>query len=111
MLAPTYTEQRWASELPLTEALQFAEAKILKLTAERSTALLDLNHPWRSEAIDPMGAQVAYAERLGINVYRPGMNKGMLSDLIEAEKAARAERRKAKQNTYNIKYAKEHAKR
>jgi superfamily II DNA or RNA helicase len=100
-LAPDYRPQQWAGAMPLTDALQFAEARILKLIAEPAKAVLfDLNHPWRSKPIDPLSPQVENATRLGICFWE-GMTKGQLSDLIDEEYSKRAERRKAKKSTYN----------
>jgi superfamily II DNA or RNA helicase len=96
-LAPTYQIQQWTTTAqPLTEALEYAEAKILKLTAEpMSIKLMDRNAEWRTKPIDPDGGQVQMALKFHLP-WQKCMSKGELSDMIDGEMKRRQARRDAK---------------
>jgi superfamily II DNA or RNA helicase len=102
------TAQRWSGDLPLEEAQQIAEKRILILCNE-GTALVDRNAPWRSRPVDPDSKQAGLARKYRIEIPE-GMTKGELSDLIDQHKdeiAARKKAKAAKQAEKDRKYAEE----
>src|ERR1019366_725175 len=96
-LAPAHSIQKWSTvNLPLTEALQYAEARVLKIQENPIQAkFMDANASWRNKPVDMESAQVAKAVQMRIEV-DPGMTKGQLSNLIDEKIRLREERKTKK---------------
>jgi hypothetical protein len=96
-LAPAHTIQKWSTaNLPLTEALQYAESRVLKIQEDpKSKILFDANAAWRSKPVDMNSAQVQMAQWLKIEIVE-GMTKGQLSALIDEAKRQKELRKQDK---------------
>ncbi len=88
--------QKWSSvNLPLIEALQFAEARVLKIQDNpKVISLYDKNAPWLKEP--PTDAQRQMAIWYKIEVTE-NMSKGELSELIGKAIEAKKQRKKEKE--------------
>ncbi len=86
--------QKWSSvNMPLVEALQFAEARVLKIQDEPyAVKLFDANATWRNQPVDPSSKQAEMAGWMRIEITE-GMTKGQLSALIDQKKREREERK------------------
>lgn len=89
--------QKWSSvNLPLVDALQFAETRVLKIQDEpHAVKLFDANASWRNQPVEMQSKQVQMASWMRIEVSE-GMTKGELSDLINKAKLAKEARRQEK---------------
>ncbi len=86
--------QKWSTaNMPLVEALQFAEARVLKIQDEPyAVKLWDANAHWRNQPVDPNSKQAEMAGWMRIEIVE-GMTKGQLSALIDQKKREREERK------------------
>ena len=89
--------QKWSTaNMPLVEALQFAEARVLKIQDEPyAVKLWDANAAWRNQPVDPNSKQAEMAGWMRIEITE-GMTKGQLSALIDQKKREREERKQAR---------------
>jgi len=89
--------QKWSTaNMPLVEALQFAEARVLKIQDEPyAVKLWDTNANWRTQPVDPYSKQAEMAGWMRIEITE-GMTKGQLSALIDQKKREREERKQAR---------------
>lgn len=96
-LAPEYQIQKWSTvNMPLTEALQYAEVRVLKMQEDpKSKTLFDMNAGWRDKPVDLNSAQVQMAGWLKIAVTED-MTKGQLSALIDEAKRLKEQRKQTK---------------
>jgi len=75
--------QTWLTGVVLSEALQYAETKIIKLEHDPSAIqVLDKFMLWRAKPVDMAGAQAWNARKKGIQI-DPFMTKGELADLLD----------------------------
>ncbi len=86
--------QKWSSvNMPLIEALQFAETRLLKIQDEPyAVKLWDANAAWRNQPVDPCSKQAEMAGWMRIEITER-MTKGQLSALIDQKKREREERK------------------
>ncbi len=88
--------QKWSSvNLPLVEALQFAEARVLKIQDNpKVISLYDKNAPWLKEPPTDAQRQMALWYKIEIT---EDMSKGELSELIGKAIEAKKQRKKEKE--------------